>query len=120
MGADTLLVRLKPHDPRRGHVLRRYTYQPTDTRFEVTRGWYRLDKDLAEQLRSVPQTATDPHSPLAFDVCTDEEAQRLDAEADSAHRAARATEAIRVQPAGDGAGGAPQAEPQARRQRPRE
>ena len=119
MGTDTLHVRLKPHDPRRGHVLRRYTYQPTDTRFEGIRGWYCVDKELGEQLRDVRQIATDPHSPRAFDVCTAEEAQRIDAEADSAQRAARATDPIRVAPGGEAAGAA-QAEPQPRRQRPRE
>jgi hypothetical protein len=34
---DTLLVRLKPYDPRRGHVLRRYMRIPleTDHRFRL-------------------------------------------------------------------------------------
>jgi len=73
---ETLLVRLKPHDPRRGHVLRRYTYR--GIKFQEERGWYRVEKDVAEYLRDVRQLATNPHAPLAFDVCTPDEAKALD------------------------------------------
>ncbi|MCK9521470.1 MAG: hypothetical protein M0R76_00295 [Proteobacteria bacterium] len=74
---ETLLVRLKPHDPRRGHVLRRYTYR--GIKFHEERGWYRVEKPVADYLRAVRQVVTDQHSPLAFDVCTDDEAKSLDA-----------------------------------------
>ena len=74
---DTLLVRLKPHDPRRGHVLRRYTYR--GIKFHEERGWYRVEQPVADYLRAVRQVPSDPHSPLAFDVCTDDEAKGLDA-----------------------------------------
>jgi len=73
---ETMLVRLKPHDPRRGHVLRRFTYR--GIKFHEERGWYRVEKKVAEYLRTVRQTASDEHSPSAFDVCTAEEAQELD------------------------------------------
>ena len=72
---DTLLVRLKPYDPRRGHVLRRYTY--AGIKFQEERGWYRVEKAVAEYLRGVRETPTDRYSPLAFDVCTEDEAQRV-------------------------------------------
>ena len=75
---ETLLVRLKPHDPRRGHVLRRYTYR--GIKFQEERGWYRVDKAVADYLRDVRQLATNPHAPLAFDVCTPDEAKALDSE----------------------------------------
>jgi hypothetical protein len=74
---ETLLVRLKPHDPRRGHVLRRYTYR--GIKFHEERGWYRVEKPVADYLRAVRQVPSDQHSPLAFDVCTDDEAMGLDA-----------------------------------------
>jgi len=74
---ETLLVRLKPHDPRRGHLLRRYTYR--GIKFQEERGWYRVEKSVADYLRDVRQTPGDEHAPLAFDVCTPEEAQALDA-----------------------------------------
>ena len=74
---ETLLVRLKPHDPRRGQLLRRYTYR--GIKFQEERGWYRVEKSVADYLRDVRQTPGDEHAPLAFDVCTPEEAQALDA-----------------------------------------
>lgn len=74
---QTLLVRLKPYDPRLGCVLRRFTYR--GIKFHDERGWYRVDKEVAEYLRGVRQVPGDKHAPLAFDVCTEAEAQALDA-----------------------------------------
>ena len=74
----TMLVRLKPHDPRRGCVLRRFTYR--GIKFHEERGWYRVENDVADYLRTVRQTFSDEHAPLAFDVCTPEEAQALDSQ----------------------------------------
>jgi len=92
---ETLLVRLKPHDPRRGHVLRRFTYR--GIKFHEERGWYRVDKAVADYLRGVRQTASDEHAPLAFDVCTPDEAKALDAEAKAASvRRKKATDDIKV------------------------
>lgn len=85
---ETLLVRLKPHDARRGHVLRRYTY--LGIKFHQERGWYRVDKDVAEYLRGVRQVAADEYAPLAFDVCTDEEAKALDSKEETESKVRRA------------------------------
>ena len=74
---ENVLVRLKPYDPRRGFVLRRFTYQ--GIKFHEERGWYRVTKVVAEYLAKVQQRDTDPHSPLAFDVASEEEARALDA-----------------------------------------
>lgn len=74
---ETLLVRLKPYDPRRGHVLRRFTY--VGIKFQEERGWYRVEKAVADYLRSVRQLPSDKHSPPAFDVCTEAEAKALEA-----------------------------------------
>jgi hypothetical protein len=74
---ETLLVRLKAFDPRRGHVLRRFTY--SGIKFQPERGWYRVEKQVAEYLRGVHQQPSDAYTPLAFDVCTDAEAKALDA-----------------------------------------
>lgn len=73
---DTMLVRLKHYDPRRGHVLRRFTY--AGVKIHEERGWYRVTTPVAEHLRTVRQVAGDDYSPLAFDVCTDDEAKALD------------------------------------------
>ena len=74
---DIMLCRLKKFDPRRGHVLRRFTYR--GIKFQEERGWYRVEKSVADYLSKVHQVASDKHSPLAFDVCTEKEATALDA-----------------------------------------
>ena len=95
---ETLLVRLKPHDPRRGFVLRRYTYR--GIKFHDERGWYRVEKAVAEYLREVRQVPGDEHSPPAFDVCTGDEAKALDArEKEGAVPRTAATDDIKVSPA---------------------
>lgn len=86
---ETLLVRLKPFDASRRHVLRRYHYAGHSFREE--RGWHRVTTDVADYLRTVRQVADDASSPLAFDVATEEEARALDhAEEDAKRRHAAA------------------------------
>lgn len=70
------LVRLKPYDPKKGHVLQRYT--AFSIRFEEHRGWYKIADEIAAYLATVHQTPGDEDSPLAFDVCTEDEAQRIE------------------------------------------
>jgi hypothetical protein len=95
---DTMLVRLKPYDPRRGHVLRRYTY--AGIKFQEERAWYRVEKIVADHLRAVRQVPTDEHAPLAFDVCTEAEAKALEArESDAAKFKRSATDDLKVVPA---------------------
>jgi len=85
------LVRLKPFDPKKGHVIQRYT--AFSIRFEERRGWYKVSDEVATYLATVRQTPGDEDSPLAFDVCTDEEAQRMEAaEKKKAEERARAAE----------------------------
>jgi hypothetical protein len=91
----TMFVRLKPYDPRRGHVLRRYTYR--GIKFHEDRGWFRVPKDVADYLRSVHEVPGDEHSPLAFDCCTEAEAKSLDAkEKESAVTRKTASDDIKV------------------------
>ena len=95
---ETLLVRLKPYDPRRGFKLRRFTF--AGIRFQPEQGWYRVEKSVGEYLRSVRATTSDEHSPPAFDVHTDTEAQALDdKEADKAKQVHRATDHLELVPA---------------------
>jgi len=97
---ETLLVRLRPYDPRRGHRLRRYTYR--GIKFQEERGWYRVDKTVADYLRQVRQVASDEHAPLAFDVCTADEAKALDAkEKDASTPRKTADDDIKVSEARD-------------------
>lgn len=71
------LVRLKPYDPKRGHVLRRYT--AFGIRFDESRGWYRVSDEVAAYLAAVHEQPGLDYTPLAFDVCTEEEALTLEA-----------------------------------------
>ena len=83
------LVRLKPYDPKKGHVLRRYT--AFSIRFDEARGWYRVEDEVAEYLATVHQIPGDEDSPLAFDVHSAAEAQAIDeAEKKKAEERARA------------------------------
>lgn len=70
------LVRLKAHDPHRGHVIRRFIYR--GIRFDDGAGWYRVDAEVADYLATVRQSVHSPHSPLAFDVCSEPEAKAVD------------------------------------------
>ena len=95
---QTQLVRLKPHDPRRGHVMRRYTYR--GIKFHVERGWYRVEKPVADYLKDVRQVVGQEHSPPAFDICSDDEAKAIDAkEKEGAAPKASAADSIKVSPA---------------------
>lgn len=84
---ETMLVRLKPYDPRRGFVLRRFTY--AGIKFHEERGWYRVHKAVADYLRSVHESPESDFTPLAFDVCTDDEAKAIDAREESESRVRR-------------------------------
>ncbi|CAM4540544.1 hypothetical protein [Myxococcus xanthus] len=92
---NTYLVRLKAYDARRGHVLRRYTY--AGIKFQEERGWYRVEKPVADYLRTVRQLPGDAYSPLAFDVSTDAEAKAIDAaEADEAKVKRNASDELKL------------------------
>ena len=92
---ETLLVRLKPYEPKRGHVLRRFTYR--GVKFQDDRGWYRVEREVGEYLRGVRQTPGDEHSPPAFDVCSGGEAKALDAKEEKEAKVRKtATDEIQV------------------------
>lgn len=69
------LVRLKPYDKKRRFVMKTYTHAPTGRKFEEARGWYKVDDALARKLSEVKQIDSDPESPNAFDVMTEDEAK---------------------------------------------
>lgn len=74
---DLRLIRLKPINRKQGHVMR--TYMVRSIKFQEEKGWYPVtDQSLLDYLRTVRQVHTDPLSPLAFDICTPEEALALD------------------------------------------
>ncbi len=95
---EETLVRLKPLDPRRKFVLRRYAY--AGIVFQEAHGWYRVPQAIGDYLRGVRQLEFDPYSPGAFDVCSDAEAQAIDAREKAIAGARRlAMEAIGLTPA---------------------
>jgi hypothetical protein len=95
---DALLVRLKPYDQRRGHVLRRYTY--AGIKFHEERGWYRVSKEVAGYLKTVHQLPGDTYTPTAFDICTPEEARLIDAREESESKVRKsASDDLKLSPA---------------------
>jgi hypothetical protein len=85
------LIRLKPLDPKKGHNIRRYT--AFSMTFEEHKGWYRVSEEVGAYLATVHQEPNDEDTPLAFDVCTKEEAERIElAEKKRAEERARAAE----------------------------
>jgi hypothetical protein len=79
-------------------VLRRYTY--AGIKFQEERGWYRVERPVAEYLRAVREVPSDRYAPLAFDVCTEAEAKALDANESEVAKVKRsATDDLKVVPA---------------------
>lgn len=97
---DSLLVRIKPRDPHRGQVLRRFVYR--GIRFEEGKGWYRVSPEVGEYLRAARQRGHDPRSPLAFDVCTEAEAKAIDEQETEASKPARPADKAREVTAREG------------------
>lgn len=70
-------VRMKSHNPRAGHVLRRYIYK--GMKFESGQAWKTVPLAAALYLGSVRSIFDDPNSPYAFEVKTLEEAREITA-----------------------------------------
>jgi len=73
--AQAMFARLKPFNPKRGYKVRRYSV--FGIRFDHDKGWYKVDPNVAEYLKTVHCDNNDPDSPMAFDVCTEGEAREL-------------------------------------------
>jgi hypothetical protein len=98
-----MLVRLKPttpHDPKKGLLLKQYTYQ--GIRFQAGRGWYKVNGQVAAYLESVHSVPGDNDTPLAFDVCTPDEARAMDEkDCKAARQVVPAEQALDVSHVGD-------------------
>lgn len=94
--SEQMLVRLKAHDPKRGHHLR--CYSMAGMKFLATRGWYSVPAEIADYLRTVRQIDNDAMSPLAFDVCSEAEAQALEVREQEEREQRSATRAITAEP----------------------
>lgn len=88
------LVRLKPFDPKRGFVVRRYIFE--HKRYEVESGWYEVDDATGAKLKLLLQNEDDLSSKDLFDVCEPGEARALEErERVAAERAAQRASAAR-------------------------
>lgn len=78
---QVLYARLKPYDPDKGHVLKRFTLltKSGPVRFLEARGWLKVTPKLGARLEKVRQHRRKLDSALAFDVCTLEEAKKIQA-----------------------------------------
>ena len=112
---EMMLVRLKPHEPRRGYVLRRFAFRGIT--FHADRGWYRVEKPVAEYLQTVRQEPADARSPLAFEVYTEREAKDLETREETEAREKKRTVEAPTVEAREAPGDAPK-ERQARGQKP--
>ena len=70
------LVRLYPHNPRRGWFIQTYLDPGLGDRkggmkFVGKRGWYEVSDEVAEELEDVRQVDTDPRSGPAFMIARD-------------------------------------------------
>ena len=82
--SDTKLVRIKKG--KKGFPVQRYVIK--GKLFKATDGWYEVDASLAAELATLHASHYDEESPLLFQVCTREEAERIDeAEAKKAEKA---------------------------------
>lgn len=71
------LARLHPYDPAvKPPMMQDYTAAPWKIKFK-NGVWYEVPEAAAGYLRTVRQAYDDPNSPLAFDVCTEVEAEAI-------------------------------------------
>ncbi len=99
MAEQVMLVRIKPYNPKKGHLRRVHIDNENNMRFREGAGWYEVPERIARKLRTELQKPYDPDSPEVFDVCT--RAAALEIEQFEAIRrqqaAATAEEPIRLQ-----------------------
>lgn len=99
MAEQVMLVRIKPYNPKKGHLRRVHIDNENNMRFREGAGWYEVPERIARKLRTELQNPYDPDSPEVFDVCT--RAAALEIEQFEAIRrqqaAATAEEPIRLQ-----------------------
>lgn len=68
MADDFYYVRLKPYQPSKNHLLRKYILHNEKMTFLEEKGWYKVPRRIAAKLQSVTQRTHDPDSPNAFEI----------------------------------------------------
>lgn len=97
---ENMLVRIKPNNPRRGYVMKTYSVDHPEhgsARFLEAQGWYEVSPGMAAYLDTINSQPGNLESPPGFDVCTRDEALKLEnRERASAREKADAANATRV------------------------
>ena len=94
--AKTLLVRMKPF----GGAITLKGFCFDGVQYRASQGWYRVDASVGEYLSGVRCKYNDPNSPLAFEVKSEDEAEKID-RAEKRKEAAPALEPKDVSTKGD-------------------
>ncbi len=105
-GDDSVWVRVKPHNAKRGFKAK--TYSVFGYRFQEGRGWYKINRvmlwgdgkdrkpwNVGDYLSKIRTNPEDEQSQLVFDVCTEKEANAINlAEKKRAEKAAEPSNPI--------------------------
>lgn len=85
---STLYVRLKPYNPKKGHVVRRYNHVKYGVTLTQESGWVAMKEPLARLFEAYTQNPEDPLSPALCDVRSKEGAINLEKEEERLRRMA--------------------------------
>lgn len=86
-------IRIRPFNRARGQLVHRYVYG--GVRFEATHGWYEVDDEIADYLKTVLTHPQNPDSKPVFDVADKEGAMDIErAEYEAANPERKISEAV--------------------------
>jgi hypothetical protein len=86
VAGETRLIRLRPYDKKAGHTVKRYHFR--GYRFFEEAGWYEVALEIADVL-ATKHINGDRRLPKIFDVCTVDEAKKLEAAEEAAKEMAK-------------------------------
>lgn len=68
-------ARVRPFDPRRGFLCKRYVFK--GFKFEAEKGWYKVSESLAADLKKCTQNPNAADPKPVFEIATKEEAEKI-------------------------------------------
>lgn len=98
----TYWVRVKPYNPARGHVIKRYhaagrMWHGGDGLTQIPH-WVKVTEQLAKKLATFHQSDRDPYAPRIFDIVTEEKKRFIEKQEDEIRRQIRGGVAINAMP----------------------